>query len=384
LQAPGQWLSEEFRLGYLAKVFPPMTSYDQYLQATSSSYSLATFQTWAFQTPSTSLANLATPSAMIALCLLVVLIRVIKAVLMPWFSSVGRKAGRATHGVEWEAANEVRIVKFGEYVFRLVFHSLISLAGIWYFWDKEWWIAGNTQTLWQHFPHHDVQPGMTWYYLVQSAYNLEAMMSLLELSFIMTLQTFDDAKNKSWLFPVRIEWSPTARGDFREMFVHHIITNFLVIGSSCFRFTRVGSMVFLIHDISDVPVDMSKLANFLKWEVTTAACFVAMVIVWGVMRLIVLPFVIYKSILFESWMVCGDTANPDLYVGVDALYFVFYRHFFFVATGLLIILHLAWFAIFLQMGWVLVRKGETHDLTENKTGEEQLLVGKKNNKKAQQ
>jgi hypothetical protein len=377
LQAPGQWLSEEFRLGCLAKIFPPMTSYDQYLQATaaSSSYSLASFQKWAFQTPSTTLADLATPSAMIVLFLLVVLLRAIKAFLMPWFSSMGRKAGRATHGIEWEATNEVRIVKFGEYVFRLVFHSLISFVGIWYFWDKEWWISGNTQTLWQHFPHQDVQPGMIWYYLVQSAYNLEAMMSLLELSFTMTLQPLHDVKNKSWQFPARIEWSPTARGDFREMFVHHVITNLLIFGSSFFRLTRVGSMVFLVHDISDVPVDMSKLANFLKWKDATAGCFATMVIVWCVTRLGVLPFVIYKSILLESWMVCGD--------GVDALYFVCYRHLFYVATGLLIVLHLAWFTMMLQMGWVLLRKGEAHDLSEHKTGEEQSLIDKKNNKKTQ-
>ena len=386
LQAPGQWLSEEFRLGYLAKIFPPMMSYDQYLQATapsSSSYSLASFQAWAFQTPSTTLADLSTPSAMIALCVLVVLLRVIKVVLMPWFSSMGRRTGRATHGDEWEAANEVRIVKFGEYVFRLIFHSLISLAGIWYFWDKEWWIAGNTQTLWQHYPHQDVQPGMIWYYLIQSAYNLEAMMSLLELSFTMTFQPLHDTKNKSWQFPARLDWSSTARGDFQEMFVHHLITNLLILGSSFFRFTRVGSMVFLVHDISDVPVDMSKLANFLKWKVTTAGCFVAMVIAWFMTRLVVLPFVIYKSILFESWMVIGDTTNSNLNLGVEVLYFVCYRQLFYVAMGLLIVLHLAWFTMFLQMGWVLLRKGEAHDLSEHKTGEEQLLLDKKGHKKAQ-
>jgi hypothetical protein len=117
---------------------------------------------------------------------------------------------------------------------------------------------------------------------------------------------------------------------------------------------------------------MSKLANFLKWKTATACCFAAMVIVWCMTRLGVLPFVIYWSILFESWLVCGDTSNPDLYEGVDALYFQCYRLFFFGATGLLIVLHLAWFTMMLQMGWILVRKGETHDLSEHKTGEEQL------------
>ena len=51
--------------------------------------------------------------------------------------------------------------------------------------------------------------------------------------------------------------------------------------------------------------------------------------------------------------------------------YVTYRHIFFVSMGLLILLHLAWFTMFLKMGYVLVRKGETHDLSEHKSGEDQ-------------
>ena len=124
------------------------------------------------------------------------------------------------------------------------------------------------------------------------------------------------------------------------------------------------SMVFLIHDISDVPVDLSKLANFLKWKISTAVCFATMVVMWCITRLCVLPFVIFRSVLNESFSVC--TAGS-----LDPLIYVFYKPFFVFGVAVLIILHLAWFTMFIQMGWFLIFKGEAHDLSEHKAGESQ-------------
>jgi hypothetical protein len=359
-----------------------------------------------FKTDSTTLSDLTNREAIVILLVLVCLLRRVKAILLPWFSTLGRKAARVTHGPQWEQSNKVRIIKFGEYVFRLVFHSAISITGLLYFWNKAWWTREGTAKLFLDFPKQAVEPGMIWYYLIQSAYNLEALFSLLELSFVVKVNlwgssslpaveaisndqppeengnasessnstttsstasvTTDDSTVASVPFlpipRISITWSPTARGDFREMFIHHVITNLLVIGSSMFRLTRIGSMVFLVHDISDIPVDLSKLANFLKWKATTAVCFFSMVIVWCCTRLGVLPFVIFWSVLTEGWMVCASGV-------VDPILYVHFRHFFNVLMGLLIFLHLAWFTMFLQMGYVLIRKGEAHDLSEHKKGE---------------
>lgn len=118
-----------------------------------------------------------------------------------------------------------------------------------------------------------------------------------------------------------------------------------------------------MHDISDVPVDCSKLANFLKYKTATICGFVTMVLVWLVFRLGVLPFYIYKSIFYESYLVMEN---------VDRIYYECYRYFFIYLVGQIILLHVAWFFMFLNMGWLLVKKGETHDLSEHKAGEVQL------------
>ena len=343
----------------LLEHLPPMTTYDDFLmqeslQPSNVSEHLAALYQFVAETPSTSLGNLATPAAWIALIILVIGLRRIKRILLPFFSSWGRAAARRTHGPGWEAQNEERIAKFGEYVFRLFYHSFISIYGVYYFWDKEWWASNGTLSLFQGFPYHSVEPGMIWYYLIQAAYNFDAMVSLLELSFI-----WDSQRLLKGHWPWT--WSPKVRGDFQEMMIHHVITNLLVIGSSVCRLTRIGSMVFLVHDISDVPVDLSKLANFLKWKITTLVCFFTMMGVWLATRLYTLPVIIYGAILTQSQYVVQD--------GLPVLLYVHYRYIFYVLVGLLILLHVAWFGMFLQMLATFVRRNECHDLSEHKKGE---------------
>lgn len=164
---------------------------------------------------------------------------------------------------------------------------------------------------------------------------------------------------------MQIKWAPTVRGDFKEMLIHHIITDLLIVGSSYFRFTRVGSMIFLVHDISELPVEMSKLANFVKWKNTSAVCFTIMLITWVINRLWIFPFVIFKSFLMESYhyLVVLGTMDPAFYQ-MHVMPFC-------ILLGGLVMLHVMWFCIMLRIGWTLLWKGEAHDYTEFKHGEDQ-------------
>ena len=365
---------------------------------------MTNYYTFAFQTSSTTLCDLTNPLALCVLLGLLLVLRTFKKILMPRFSMLGRRLGRAAHGPDWEEDNQDRIVKFGEYVYRLIFHSGVSAYGVWYFRHKSWWnnTLGGTKNLWILHPNHPVEPGMTWYYLVQCAYNVDALLSLLEISFhfewvnpfvyssaldflekehvvnesqrkkqVLDLMIKSRHQTVFWTPIFQMKWSHSVRGDFREMMAHHIVTNALIFGSSFYRFTRIGSMIFLIHDLSDVPIDMSKLANFVKWKVTTIVCFVVMVLMWVITRLTIFPFVIFKSVLMEShkYLVAQGTLDPALYEA--------YCYIFFFLLMALVLLHVTWFLILLRIGWTLVSKGETHDYSEHKSGENQAQ--KKNN-----
>ena len=369
---------------------------------------------YAFQTNSTELGMLTNPMALCVLSALVLLVRLLKKMCLPHFSNWGQHLGQSTHGPQWTTDNHERIIKFGEYVYRLFYHSSVSIYGVWYFYNKSWWNKGGTRHLWEGHPNHPVEPGMAWYYLVQSAYNVDALISLLELSFrvewvnplvyssaveflelekkrgsnnsdddtqqvvvvdecmrkrevLKLMKTGSDGGDQVllWTPLFQIKWSSTVRGDFREMMAHHFVTNCLIFLSSYYRFTRIGSMIFLVHDLSDVPIDMSKLANFVKWKTTTIVCFVTMVLLWIVTRLIIFPFVICGSVLKENYqyLVVEGILDPALHEA--------YYAFFYLLLASLVLLHVTWFLILLRIGWTLVSKGETHDYSEHKNGEKQ-------------
>lgn len=304
--------------------------------------------TFAFETPSTELSDPSSWNTIIVLIGLVLILRQIKQLLMPQFQTLAVVVSRQAHGDAWIAANQIRIVKFSEYVFRLFYHSFISILGVYFFLGQSWWT--DTVQLFENYPNQEIKPSMAWYYLLQSAYNIDALVSLLELSFCINFKRG---------FP--IQWSKTVRGDFQEMFLHHVVTNVLVVASAYFRLNRIGSMVFLVHDISDVPVDLSKLANFLKWKATTICCFGIMTISWLYTRLYILPFTIYRAVLFSSHHILAD--------GFPVVYYLCYRHLFYVFIGLLIALHFAWFLMFMRMLKTLIVKRECHDYSEHKHGE---------------
>jgi len=307
---------------------------------------------WEFlQTPNTTISCLTSViNLTVTLPLLVFVIRKFKSFFIPRMSSIGRKLAADTHGREWVAKNEVKMLKFGEYCFRFLYHSSMSLYAIYFFWDAPW--VWDTKQLWFEYFSYPVTVSLSWYTLLQCAYNVDAFVYLVEISCVF----------KSG-YPF-ISWSPTCRGDFNEMAAHHLVTNALVITSSYFRITRSGGMVLILHDLSDVPVDLSKLANFLKWKATTIACFALMLLLWIICRLVLFPFYIIWSVQVEG------TVIRDLY-GMPEDMYLLYNRWFVIGLSFLVLLHCVWFSMLVKMGWILISKGETHDLSEHKKGEKQ-------------
>jgi len=331
-------------VGDVTKYFPELKSYN--------GGSIAEF----LMEESTVLGDLLSPTALITVLFLAFCVSRIKSILLPRFSAMGKKLAVQTHGSEWVLKNPERILKFGEYVFRLLYHSMISTFGLYYFYTAEWWDRdqGGTLNLWLNYPFQPIKPGMTFFYLIQAAYNVQELVYLANISI---------ALRPSSSFPYRrLAWAPTCRGDFREMALHHIITNSLIFGSSHYRLHRIGSIVFQVHDISDVPVDLSKLANFLKWHRTTAVCFTGMAILWAMTRLGIFPFVVTYSAMFESQQLLKEGYIPSIY-------FFCWRSFFVLLLIAITVLHFLWFLIFIKIGFVLVTKGEAHDYSEHKNGE---------------
>ena len=68
------------------------------------------------------------------------------------------------------------------------------------------------------------------------------------------------------------------RTDFSQLVFHHFVTIGLLSASWAINFVRVGTLVLLSHDISDVTLEFAKLVRYnVKNSRYSNACFVIFV-----------------------------------------------------------------------------------------------------------
>lgn len=116
--------------------------------------------------------------------------------------------------------------------FKFCYFLVIAPTGWWLFHGYTWYpreLGGSSvfqpEELWKNWPCVDKVEWADVYYLVQLAYHMHSFLSHL---------------------------CSTRRKDFWEMLIHHIAAVTLITTSYCFNFVRIGILVFLVHDCSDV------------------------------------------------------------------------------------------------------------------------------------
>lgn len=207
--------------------------------------------------------------------------------------------------------------KFREASWRFVFYLSAFIGGILALYDKEW--SYDTQEVWTGFPKQSMLDSQYWYYI-------------LEMSFYGSL-----------LFSVTFD---VKRKDFKEQIIHHLATLILLSFSWCANYIRVGTLIMLIHDASDVFLESAKLFNYAKWENTCKILFILFAVVFMVTRLIIFPF----------WLIHCTWVYPVLH------YPAFFGYYFFnVMLLVLQCLHIFWAYLILCM----VRKFITGSLTRD-------------------
>jgi len=191
-----------------------------------------------------------------------------------------------------------KLQKFQETGWRWLFYISALLYGIFCLWEKPWF--RDIRLCWQDYPLHKVEPDVRVYYMV-------------ELSFYWTLSI-------SQFFDVK-------RKDFWEMFIHHNTTILLIALSWTAHFTRVGTLVILVHDCSDHLLEFAKLLKYTGFQNACDVFFGLFALTWIVTRCGVFPFWILHSTFF-------DAGN---FFELSPLYYLFL-----VLLGLLQLLNLIW------------------------------------------
>jgi len=90
------------------------------------------------------------------------------------------------------------------------------------------------------------------------------------------------------------------RKDYFAMYGHHLVTVALIFSSYLFHYTRIGVLVLIIHDVSDIFLDFLKLSHYLDVDLAVFITFVINMISWIYFRLYQFPFRVIHAGLFTS------------------------------------------------------------------------------------
>jgi very-long-chain ceramide synthase len=207
------------------------------------------------------------------------------------------------------------ITKFVEASWRCIFYSVFCIVGIraLFFPRTASWIE-DTANYWTHWPQqHTIEPMVLFYYLVELGAYFH-----------------------------QLAWTEVTRSDAAEMIVHHLVTIMLIVFSYLLNFSRIGSVILLLHDIADVFLESAKCFNYIsrakgrQWAKTVCdALFAIFAITFFVTRLVLFPRYVIYDVIFVSPI----TFNNDWFG-----YWTF--------AGLLITLeclHIFWFYLVLKM-----------------------------------
>lgn len=195
--------------------------------------------------------------------------------------------------------------KFTEACWRFAFYLSAFLGGILALYDKEWFY--DTREVWTDFPKQSMLDSQYWYYILEMSFYGSLLLSV----------AFD-----------------VKRKDFREQIVHHCATLVLLSFSWCVNYIRIGTLVMVVHDASDVLLESAKLFNYAKWEKTCETLFVLFAVVFMVTRLVIFPF----------WLIHCTWVYPPQH------YPPFFGYYFFnVILLVLQALHIFWAYLILRM-----------------------------------
>jgi len=125
-----------------------------------------------------------------------------------------------------------------------------------------------------------------------------------------------------------------AKNDYIDMLLHHFMTVALVGLAYFMNYLAISVLVLLVHDISDVFGYLVRIFIDTEYKNLTVLSYAGLLVSWLYFRLIVLPFEIMRFGIYLNPII--QDLNGYLLLGV--------------MLHCLIILHVYWYYLFIQMG----------------------------------
>lgn len=207
--------------------------------------------------------------------------------------------------------------KFCETGWRWLFYTGILIYGFVCLWSKPWF--WNIRHCWYDYPYHPIDPDVWVYYMV-------------ELSFYwsLSISQFFDVKRK----------------DFWEMFIHHNTTIALMMFSWTAHFTRIGTLVLIVHDCADHLLELAKLCRYTKYQRACDIIFILFSLTWIITRCGVYP----------SWILFSTLYDAAGFIQMFPAYYIFNS-----LLGTLQLLHILWTYFLVRAIYKALTRGNVAD-----------------------
>ncbi|OQS02492.1 hypothetical protein THRCLA_05134 [Thraustotheca clavata] len=175
--------------------------------------------------------------------------------------------------------------KFTDQAWQLAIHTSMTLLEIIVIMDETWW--SDTRSMWN--PESPTCDFPTQKYLTKFLYITQLAI---------------------WIYTAfSCKFLEEIRKDYLIMMTHHVVTIALVSWSYALGYLPVGVLILIVHDASDVPLDLLKMANYMKLEgpkglFITEILFAIVLGIWFYVRIYLYPFKLINSVFWENREAC--------------------------------------------------------------------------------
>ena len=153
-----------------------------------------------------------------------------------------------------------------------------------------------------------------------------------------------------YLVDIGFLWS---NRDWYVFLLHHAITVAMIVLCIILNVQVIGMCIMVLHDIVDVPMYIGKICIYLGYRNIQQVSLVIMAILWGLLRMVNLPIIIYHGVmngLHET------PFYPGLYTLVGSLLIV------------LMCCHVHWFSKIVWGAYQITKVGRAA-ITDNRSSE---------------
>ncbi|XP_071517911.1 ceramide synthase 6 isoform X7 [Panulirus ornatus] len=210
-----------------------------------------------------------------------------------------------------------KFTKFMECAWQCTHYTFIFVYGLYVMSGKPW--LWDIRHCWYDYPNHSVDDDVWWYYMIS-----------LSFYWSMTFTHFFEVKRK----------------DFWQMFFHHLVTIALITFSWTCNLTRIGTLVLIVHDCADIPLQLAKMSIYSGHKAFCDAVFAIFAILWIVTRVGIYPI----------WILYSTAIDAPTIVPMFPAYYIFNGLLF-----VLLVLHVYWTYLILRIIANTITKGNVED-----------------------